>query len=115
MRSLRVSHIVLSTQEVADLLMGQFKGVEDKELKTKLFCRLAKKYSACNSRKKGGDIGWIDAGTNAPELEEAVQKASLGKVDGPVKTRYGYHIFMITEEAEMLDTGIDGITVGTLR
>ncbi len=115
MRSLRVSHIVLSTEEIASLLMEQFKGVEDKDLKDKLFCRLAKKYSACNSRKKGGDIGWLDAGTNAPELEEAVQNGSLGAVEGPVKTRYGYHIFMITEEAEMLDTGIDGITVGTLR
>lgn len=115
MRSLRVSHIVLSTQETASLLIEQFKGIEDKELKDKLFCRLAKKYSACNSRKKGGDIGWIDAGTNAPELEEAVQKAPLGSVEGPVKTRYGYHIFMVTEEADLQDTGIDGITVGTLR
>ncbi len=115
MRSLRVSHIVLSTKEIANLLMEQFKDVEDKELKEKLFCRLAKKYSACNSRKKGGDIGWMDAGTNAPELEEAVQKAAVGAVEGPVKTRYGYHIFMVTEEADMQDTGIDGITVGTLR
>ena len=115
MRSLRVSHIVLSTEEVANLLMEQFKGVEEKELKTKLFERLAKKYSACNSRKKGGDIGWLDAGTNAPQLEEAVQKAPVGTIEGPVKTRYGYHIFIVTEEADMIDTGIDGITVGTLR
>jgi len=115
MRSLRVSHIVLSTEEIANLLMEQFQGIEAKDLKEKLFSRLAKKYSACNSRKKGGDIGWLDAGTNAPELEEAVQKSLIGVVEGPIKTKYGYHIFMITEEAEMLDTGIDGITVGTLR
>ena len=28
---------------------------------------------------------------------------------GPVKTKYGYHIFVITDEAKMVDTGKDGM------
>ena len=36
-------------------------------------------------------------------------RAPLGEVQGPVQSQYGYHVFVITEEEEMIDTGIDGI------
>ena len=114
-RSIRVSHIVLNTEDLAKVLLDNLQAIEDRALLDKMFVKLAKKYSACNSRRKGGDLGWLESQSNAPELVEAVQAAPAGKVCGPVRTRYGYHIFMITEEAAMGDTGIDGIHAGTLR
>ena len=107
-RSIRVSHIVLTTKDIAELLLENLRSCEDQDLMLKMFDRLAKKYSACGTRKKGGDLGFLEFNTTAPELEKAAQKAPVGEVRGPVYSRYGYHIFVITEEGKMVDTGADG-------
>ena len=107
-RSVRVSHIVLTTKDIAELLLENLRSCGDRDLMLKMFARLAKKYSACGTRKKGGDLGFLEFNTTAPELEKAAQKAPVGEVRGPVYSRYGYHIFVITEEGKMVDTGADG-------
>ena len=107
-RSVRVSHIVLTTKDIAELLLENLRSCEDQDLMLKMFDRLAKKYSACGTRKKGGDLGFLEFNTTAPELEKAAQKAPVGEVRGPVYSRYGYHIFVVTEEGKMVDTGADG-------
>ena len=107
-RSVRVSHIVLTTKDIAELLLENLRSCEDQNLMFKMFARLAKKYSACGTRKKGGDLGFLEFNTTAPELEKAAQEAPVGEVRGPVSSRYGYHIFVVTEEGKMVDTGADG-------
>ena len=72
--------------------------------------RAAKKYSACGSRNQGGDLGILDYNTSAPELEKAAMEAPVGKLRGPIQSKFGYHIFVVTEEESMGDTGIDGMT-----
>ena len=109
-RSIRVSHIVLSTKDVAELLLENLKSCESNGLMLKMFSKLARKYSACGTSKKGGDLGFLDFNTAAPELEKAAMQASVGQVSGPVKSKFGYHIFVVTEEEKMVDTGIDGLT-----
>ena len=109
-RSIRVSHIVLTTEDLADLLMENLKSCDSQELLFRTFARLAKKYSACGTRNKGGDLGFLEYNTSAPELEKAAMQAPVGKVQGPVHSKFGYHIFVITEEEAMGDSGIDGIT-----
>jgi len=109
-RSVRVSHIVLSTKDVADLLLENLKSCESNELMIKMFAKLAKKYSACGTRNKGGDLGFLEFNTAAPELEKAAMQAPVGEVSGPIKSKFGYHIFVVTEEEKMVDTGIDGLT-----
>tara|TARA_B100002003_G_scaffold195684_1_gene185606 strand:- start:315 stop:686 length:372 start_codon:yes stop_codon:yes gene_type:complete len=109
-RSIRVSHIVLSTVDVADLLLENLQSCESRELMYKMFKKLAKKYSACGSRNKGGDLGFLEFNTSAPELEKAAMLTPVGKVSGPIKSKFGYHIFVVTEEEKMGDTGVDGIT-----
>ena len=109
-RSVRVSHIVLSTKEVADLLLENLKSCESNELMLKMFAKLAKKYSACGTRNKGGDLGYLEHNTAAPELEKAAMKAAVGKVLGPIQSKFGYHVFVVTEEEKMIDSGIDGLT-----
>tara|TARA_B110000467_G_C17999533_1_gene304695 strand:+ start:100 stop:471 length:372 start_codon:yes stop_codon:yes gene_type:complete len=109
-RSVRVSHIVLSTKEVADLLLENLKSCESNELMLKIFAKLAKKYSACGTRNKGGDLGYLEHNTAAPELEKAAMKAAVGEVLGPIQSKFGYHVFVVTEEEKMIDSGIDGLT-----
>ena len=115
LRSIRVSHIVLSTEELANLLLNHLKDDEykEKEMLFKMFAKLAKKYSACASRNKGGDLGLLEFNTAAPELEKAAMEAPVGEVRGPIKSKFGYHIFIITEEEEMKDLGIDGLNVSS--
>ena len=109
-RSIRVSHIVLSTKDIADLLLENLKSCESNELMLIMFSKLAKKYSACGTSKKGGDLGFLEFNTAAPELEKAAMQAPVGKVSGPIQSKFGYHIFVVTEEEKMVDTGIDGLT-----
>ena len=109
-RSIRVSHIVLTTKDIADLLLENLRSCESNELMIKMFAKLAKKYSACGTRNKGGDLGFLEFNTAAPELEKAAMQAPVGEVSGPIKSKFGYHIFVVTEEEKMVDTGIDGLT-----
>ena len=94
-RSIRVSHIVLSTKDVADLLLENLQSCESNELMLKMFSKLAKKYSACGTSKKGGDLGFMDFNTSAPELEKAAMQAPVGKVSGPIQSKFGYHILRL--------------------
>ena len=112
MRSVELSHIVLSSQELADMIKETLDSFGDDEyiLMMKTFGRLAKKYSACGSRHTAGHLGKLEVHTAAPELYEAVMKTPVKQLAGPVKTTFGYHIFIITHEDPMGDTGIDGIT-----
>ena len=111
-RSIQVSHIVLSTEELARVLLDHFNEEEykDPEMLFKMFAKMAKKYSACGSRNKGGDLGLLEHNTASPELEKAAMAAPVGEVQGPIKSKFGYHIFVITREEEMRDMGIDGLT-----
>jgi hypothetical protein len=38
-------------------------------------------------------------------------EAPVGEVRGPIKSKCGYHIFVVTGEEKMTDMGIDGLTV----
>ena len=112
MRSVQISHIVLTTKEVADMIMETLQSFEKDQyaLMMKTFSRLAKKYSACGSRHTGGDLGILEVHTAAPELYKAVMDTPEKTLGGPVKTQFGYHVVIITHEDPMGDTGIDGIT-----
>ena len=115
-RSIRVSHIVLSTEELANTLLEHLRDDEykdNKEMLYKMFAKMAKKYSACGTRNKGGDLGLLEFNTAAPELEKAAMESPVGEVRGPIKSKFGYHIFIITEEEEMKDLGIDGLNVSS--
>jgi len=109
MRSVQISHIVLTTQDIADVLLEHLKSYDNYDQMMKAFAKMAKKYSACSSRNQGGDLGPLEVHTSAPELYEAAMNAPVHEVQGPVKTRFGHHIFVLTDEEPLGDTGIDGI------
>lgn len=49
------------------------------------------------SAAQGGDLGWVERGLMVPAFEEALFALEPGKVSGPVKTEYGYHLIRVDE------------------
>lgn len=77
------------------------KEVLDKLNKGEKFEDLAKQYSEDGSKDDGGNLGWFNRGKMVSEFEEAVIKLEKGKyTTSPVKTKFGYHIILKTDQKE---------------
>ena len=88
MAKARARHILVSTQERCEKLKKQIEQGED-------FAKVAALYSECPSGKSGGDLGEFEPGQMVEEFDEIVFKEEQGKVHGPVKTDFGYHLIEI--------------------
>lgn len=85
----RASHILVKDKALAQKI--------SQELKTGgNFASLARKYSTCPSKSKGGDLGWFGPGQMVAPFENAVKKLSNNRISGPVRTQFGYHIIKKT-------------------
>ncbi len=89
MGTARARHILVSSQEECDKLKEQIEGGAD-------FEEVAKEHSTCPSGKSGGDLGEFSPGQMVPEFDKVVFSEEVGKVHGPVKTDFGYHLIEIT-------------------
>jgi peptidyl-prolyl cis-trans isomerase SurA len=59
------------------------------------FAELAQKYSEDDaSAKNGGKMRWLTSGELPPEIEERVFAMDSGEYTEPIKSDYGYHIFL---------------------
>ena len=87
---IRASHILVENKyEVDDLL---------KKLKDgKSFADLAKSFSKCPSRMRGGDLGPFGRGQMVQSFEDAAFALNVGEVSEPVLTQFGYHLIQRTE------------------
>ncbi len=85
----RASHILVKDQQTAERIYERVKRGES-------FESLARQYSTCPSKSKGGDLGWFGEGKMVPLFENAVRKMSVGSVSRPVRTQFGYHIIRKT-------------------
>lgn len=85
-------HILVKTQAECEALKKEIDGGAD-------FAEVAKKHSLCPSRARGGDLGEFGPGQMVPEFDRAVFQGEVGKVQGPVKTQFGYHLLQVTKRA----------------
>ena len=60
------------------------------------FENLARQYSTCPSKKKGGNLGEFAKGDMVLEFWNASAKLKIGEISQPVKSKYGYHIIKRT-------------------
>lgn len=88
----QASHILVKTEAECLDLKKQIDGGVD-------FAEAAKKHSSCPSGKQGGALGEFGPGQMVREFDEVVFKGEVGKVLGPVKTQFGYHLIKITQRA----------------
>lgn len=86
---MRASHILMAKQ-------SKLLEVQEKLKNGAKFEDLAKMFSECPSKKKGGDLGWFAKGAMVPEFEQAVQKLKVGEISQPVKTQFGWHLIKRT-------------------
>ena len=56
------------------------------------FQKLAKQYSTCASKRKGGDLGEFNKGDMVKAFDDVVFKRPILEVHGPIKTQFGYHL-----------------------
>lgn len=86
-------HILVSSQETCEDLKSRIESGSD-------FAELAAKYSQCPSGKQGGGLGEFSPGQMVPEFDKVVFSEEVGKVHGPVKTDFGYHLIEITSRTD---------------
>ncbi|WP_150305651.1 peptidylprolyl isomerase [Pseudomonas saliphila] len=81
-------HILVKTEEQAAELKKRLAAGE-------AFDVLAKKYSTCPSRKRGGDLGEVRPGQMVRAIDQIIFKKPLKQIHGPVKTQFGYHLVQV--------------------
>jgi peptidyl-prolyl cis-trans isomerase C len=89
MKTATARHILVSSKEECEALKKRIQGGED-------FADIAKECSDCPSGKEGGNLGEFSPGDMVPEFDKVVFKEEVGKVHGPIKTQFGYHLVEIT-------------------
>ena len=70
---------------------------------------IAKEFSSCPSNAQGGDLGEFGKGQMVPEFDQAVFAAEVGKVVGPVKTQFGYHLIKVEDKKDASVTPFDEV------
>lgn len=86
-------HILVETAEKCEELKKQIEAGGD-------FADVAKQHSKCPSGQQGGDLGSFSPGQMVAEFDEVVFRDEIGKVHGPVRTQFGYHLIEITSRTE---------------
>ncbi len=81
-------HILVKTEEECLRLKKDIEGGKD-------FAGAARQYSLCPSGKNGGALGEFFRGQMVPEFDRVVFQSEIGKLHGPVKTQFGYHLIEI--------------------
>jgi len=104
----RASHILVTTEELAQQLLDELADESD-------FATLAQEHSIdTGSGVRGGDLGWFERGRMVVEFEEAAFSTPVGGLSGIVQTQYGYHIIWVTdyqpEERPVYEDVIDLVT-----
>lgn len=85
-------HILVATEKACSDLKKELEGGAD-------FAALAKKHSTCPSGQRGGELGTFGRGQMVAEFDTICFTGEVGKVHGPVKTQFGYHLVEVTKRA----------------
>lgn len=87
-------HILVATEQDCETIKQQIEDGAD-------FAAIAAEHSQCPSGKSaGGALGEFGPGQMVREFDEVVFSGEVGKVLGPVKTQFGYHLIEITNRTD---------------
>jgi parvulin-like peptidyl-prolyl isomerase len=99
--SVRASHILINQYGSDEKNLEEANKLYEKLIAGANFEALAKEFSKDpGSGSKGGDLGYFNKGMMVKEFEDACFNGSVGVVQKPVKTNYGYHIIKVTDRSD---------------
>lgn len=81
-------------------VMSQLEDFKKRISEGENFATLAVLYSADNSARRGGEIGYVGRGDLVPEFANVAFKLQKGEVSRIVKTEYGYHIIQMIDRRD---------------
>ncbi len=64
------------------------------------FGSVAENESQGPEADRAGLIGWVSKGDLVPELEQVIEKLSVGEISSPIETEWGFHILKVEEREE---------------
>jgi len=86
-------HILVADEQTCAQLKEKIEAGAD-------FAAVAREHSDCPSARRGGDLGEFSPGEMVREFDSVVFSAPLNVVQGPVKTRFGYHLIEVTRRTD---------------
>ena len=100
-----VQHILIRVPRNADEAAkmdarARAEGIRAALLEGADFATLARESSQCISRGRGGMLGVVPRGREAPAFEEAVYAQEIGAIGEVVETPVGFHVIKATGEQE---------------
>ncbi len=100
-----VSHILVrvpagASEAVKTDARAKAEGIRQRLLDGADFAALAEEESDCLSRTRGGDLGVIPRGREAPAFDEAVYGQEIGALGEVVESPVGFHVIKVTGEQE---------------
>ncbi len=90
-KEVHAAHILVKSEKKANKVLDMINSGQS-------FAEMARKHSICPSSKSKGDLGWFEKGQMVPEFEKAAFEGQKGKVIGPVKTEFGYHLIKVIDK-----------------
>jgi peptidyl-prolyl cis-trans isomerase C len=90
-KEVNASHLLVKNEKKAKEILELIRGGET-------FEAMAKKYSLCPSKSKGGALGWFGRSQMVPEFEKAAFDGQPGTVVGPVRTEFGWHLIKVVDK-----------------
>lgn len=81
-------HILVKTEEEALALKKRIAAGE-------AFDVLARRYSTCPSKKRGGDLGEVRPGQMVRAIDQIIFRKPLKVIHGPVRTQFGWHLVQV--------------------
>ncbi len=99
-RSVKASHILISQMGDDAANLAEANRVYQELKSGANFTEMAQKFSKDpGSAKNGGNLGWFGKGMMVKEFEEACFTGKVGEIQKPVKTSFGYHIILVTDQS----------------
>lgn len=96
----RASHILVSQMGDDAANLAEANRIYQELIKGADFRQMAINNSKDpGSGKNGGDLGWFGKGMMVKEFEEACFAAKIGEIQKPVKSSFGYHIILVTDQS----------------
>jgi parvulin-like peptidyl-prolyl isomerase len=88
-----VREILVDTLEEATKVQASLKASWNRD-----FAELARRYSKAATAAEGGDLGTFQRGELPEEFEKVIFPLAPGTISKPVRSQYGYHIFLVEEK-----------------